>query len=87
MVPYCYLFLLSVFILWFSYYVSDLFGKELFIRFTTSAFCKLPSNYVFSYFPFGFGGRIWDTIVSVPDHYLSFNFAYQSSCGCAVWWP
>ena len=24
-VPYCYLFLLSVFILWFSYYVSDIF--------------------------------------------------------------
>ena len=26
-VPYCYLFLLSVFILWFSYYVSDMFYK------------------------------------------------------------
>ena len=26
-------------------------------------------------------------IVSVPDHCLSFYFAYQSSCGCAVWWP
>ena len=26
-VPYCYLFLMSVFILWFSYYVSDLFCK------------------------------------------------------------
>ena len=26
-VPYCYLFLLSVFILWFSYYVSDIFCK------------------------------------------------------------
>ena len=25
--PYCYLFLLSVFILWFSYYVSDIFCK------------------------------------------------------------
>ena len=24
-VPYCYLFLLSVFVLWFSYYVSDIF--------------------------------------------------------------
>ena len=43
--------------------------------------------YVFSYFPFGFEGRIWDLIVSVPDHCLSFYFAYQSSCGCAVWWP
>ena len=32
-------------------------------------------------------GRIWNLIVSVPDHCLSFYFAYQSSCGCAVWWP
>ena len=73
MVPYCYLFLLSVFILWFSYYVSDifcLFGKELFIRFTASAFRKLLSVYVFSYFPFGFEGRMWDLVVSVPDHCL-----------------
>ena len=86
MVPYCCLFLLSVFILWFSYYVSDiyfvnfrqlndhLFGKELFIRFTASTFRKLPSMYVFSYFPFGFEGRMWDLIVSVPDHCLSFYF-------------
>ena len=27
---------------------------------------------VFSYFPFGFEGRMWDMIVSVPDHCLSF---------------
>ena len=27
-----------------------------------------------SYFPFGFEGRMWDLIVSVPDHYLSFYF-------------
>ena len=37
-------------------------GKELFIRFTASAFRKLLSIYVFSYFPFGFEGRIWDLI-------------------------
>ena len=49
-----------------------LFGKELFIRFTVSAFRKLLSVYVFSYFPFGFESRIWDLIVSVPDHCLSF---------------
>ena len=65
MVPYCFLFLLSVFIL---------FGKELFIRFTASAFRKLPSIYIFSYFPFGFESRMWDLIVSVPDHCLSFYF-------------
>ena len=34
----------------------------------------LSSIYVFSYFPFGFEGRIWDLIVSVPDHCLSFYF-------------
>ena len=37
-------------------------------------FGKLPSVYVFSYFPFGFEGRMWDLIVSVPDHCLSFYF-------------
>ena len=90
MVPNCYLFLLSIFILWFGYYVSDifvnfrwlndhLFGKELFIRFTASAFRKLLSIYVFSYFPFGFEGRMWDLIVSVPDHCLSFYFAKMSN--------
>ena len=40
-----------------------------------SAFRKLSSIYVFSYFPFGFEGRIWDLIVSVPDHCLSFCFS------------
>ena len=59
MVPYCYLFLLSVFILLFSImlvtyfvnfrYLNDhLFGKELFIRFSASAFRKLPSINVLS---------------------------------------
>ena len=45
---------------------------KLFIRFTASAFRKLLSVYVFSYFPFGFEGRMWDLIVSVPDHCLFF---------------
>ena len=31
--------------------------------------------YVFSYFPFGFEGRMCDLIVSVPDHCLSFYSA------------
>ena len=48
--------------------------KELFIRVTASAFRKLLSTYVFSCFPFGFEGRMWDLIVSVPDHCLSFYF-------------
>ena len=67
MVPYCYLFLLSVFMLWFAYYMSDIIrqlndhlsGKELFIRFTA---CALVIE-----------GRIWDLILSVPDHCLSFT--------------
>ena len=60
---------------------DHLFGKELlFIRFTASAFRKLLSVYVFSYFSFGFESRMWDLIVSVPDHfifllyYFSFDF-------------
>ena len=52
---------------------DHLFGKELFIRFAASAFRKLPSVYVFSYFPFGFEGRMWGLIVSVPDHCLFFT--------------
>ena len=42
----------------FGYLNDHLFGKELFIRFTAIAFRKLPSVYVFSYFPFDFEGRI-----------------------------
>ena len=33
--------------------------------FAASAFRKLSSIYVFSYFPFGFEGRIWDLIALV----------------------
>ena len=47
---------------------DHIFGKELFIRFTASAFRKLPSIYVFSYFPFCFEDRMWDLIISLPDH-------------------
>ena len=39
-----------------------------------SAFRKLLSVYVFSYFPLRYEGRMWDLIVSVPDHCLSFYF-------------
>ena len=44
------------------------------LRFTARAFRKLLSIYVhvFSYLPFGFQGRMWDLIASVPDHCLSF---------------
>ena len=43
-------------------------GKSCSLKISASAFRKLPSIYVFSYFPFGFEGRMWDLIVSVPDH-------------------
>ena len=39
----------------------------------------LPRCYVFSYFPFGFESRMWDLIVSVPDHCLSFFFGLTES--------
>ena len=45
--------------------------------FAASAFRKLSSIYVFSYFPFGLEGRMWYLIVSVPDHCLSFYFSYE----------
>ena len=47
---------------------------KLFIQFTAHAFRTLLSIYVFSYFPFSFEGRIWDLIISVPDHCTSFYF-------------
>ena len=47
------------------------------LQFIASAFLKLQSIYVFSYFPFGFEGRMWGLIVSVPDHCLSFYFGMQ----------
>ena len=55
-------------------------GKELFIRFTARAFRKLLSIYVFSYFPFGFEGRVWDLIVSVPNHCLGKKYIYIYLC-------
>ena len=54
--------------------IDAYFSFYVFILFAASAFRKLSSVYVFSYFPFGFEGRIWDLIVSVPDHCLSFYF-------------
>ena len=49
-------------------------NKHFILAHPNSAFRKLSSIYVFSYFPFGFEGRIWELIVSVPDHCLSFYF-------------
>ena len=41
----------------------------------------------FACFPFGFEGRIWDLIVSVPDHCLSFYFSdnrAKKTCMCIL---
>ena len=40
--------------------------------------CRQFMYLLFSYFPFGFVGRMWDLIVSVPDHCLSFYFPSQA---------
>ena len=59
--------------------------KTHFLKFRTysiqhvSLFCfllevSLYSHENISYFPFGFEGRMWDLIVLVPDHCLSFYF-------------
>ena len=58
---------------------DHLSGKELFIRFTARAFHKLMSIYVFSCFPFGFEGRMWDLLYQIPDHCLSFYFRHLLS--------
>ena len=47
-------------------------GKSCSFGLPVGAFHKLLSIYVINYFPFGFEGNIWDLIVSVPDHCLSF---------------
>ena len=57
-------------------YVRFMSRKSCHSVFTARAFRKLLSIYVFSYFPFGFEGRMWDLIVSGPDHCLSFYFIY-----------
>ena len=50
---------------------GHLFGRGLFVRFTASAFCKLPSICVFGCFPFGFEGSVWDLVVSLLIFLLS----------------
>ena len=42
-------------------------------------FRKLLSIYVFSYFPSGFEGGIWNLIVSVTDHRLFVYFSFYTS--------
>ena len=42
------------------------------------AFRKLLSIYICSYCPFGFEGRIWSLILSVPDHCLPYYFGNKN---------
>ena len=49
--------------------------KELFIPFTARAFLYTAVNLcIYVFFSFDFEGRIWDLILSVHDHCLSFYF-------------
>ena len=52
-------------------------GKSGSFGFTAHAFRKPLSVFVFSYFPFGFEGRMWHLIVPVPDHCLSVYFTHS----------
>ena len=54
---------------------DDLFGKELFFRFTVLVFREHLSICVCS-FPFGFEDGMWDLTVLIPDYCL---FFYTSS--------
>ena len=69
----------TVLLLWFRKVTCSCCPYLYFIRFTARAFRKLLSIYVFSYFPFGFEGRMWNLIVSFPDHCLYFNFVAEVS--------
>ena len=50
-------------------------GKSCSFGLSCEPFINCCQFMYFSYFPFGFKGRIWDLIVSVPDHCLSFYFS------------
>ena len=47
-------------------------GKELLIRLTVHVFHERLSIYICASFPFGFEGGMWDLIILVSDHCLSF---------------
>ena len=58
--------------------MTTYFGKKCSLGLPRVPFRKLPSFYVFSYFPFGFEDRIWDLFVSLSDHCLSFYFVIEN---------
>ena len=57
---------------------DHLFGKELFIRFTVRAFCKLLSNFVcFLLSLLDLRVRCGGVILLIPDHCLSIYFSVR----------
>ena len=50
----------------------------MFIRFTVRDFRGHLSVHVSASFPFGFEGGMWDLMVLVPDHCLSFYFVLSA---------
>ncbi|MEW8547338.1 MAG: hypothetical protein AB2693_27840, partial [Candidatus Thiodiazotropha sp.] len=53
---------------------SHLLGKELLIRFTVRVFRKHVNLCTCTSFPIGFKSGMWDLIVLIPEHCLSFYF-------------
>ena len=64
---------------------SDYFSTALEFWDSRVPFVNCRQFMSFSYFPFGFEGRMWDLIVSVPDHCLSFYFSWTCFRNL-VWW-
>ena len=53
--------------------MTSCFGKELFIRFTVRVFRdRLSMCVCVCFFPFWFWGGMWDLIIFLLDHCLSF---------------
>ena len=55
-----------------------LFGKELFIRFTTRGFLERLSILCVSFFPCCFNGGMWHLSVLLPGHV--YPFIFHQSC-------
>ena len=60
-------------------------GKSFSFGLPRVPFVNCCQFYVFSYFPFGFEGMIWDLIVSVSDHCLSFYLIHMAENGWDRW--
>ena len=54
-------------------------GKDLFFGFFCMSFINILSICVFTSFTFGLEGEIWDLLVIIPDHWLSFYFDFEIS--------